>query len=185
MRVISGVARGTKLSSVRGMSTRPTADRVKEALFNILGSDIAGSAFLELYAGSGAVGLEALSRGAESVVWVDSSRACTNQIQENLAKTRLQGGVIYTNDVSRALVQLDKRQQQFDFIFLDPPYNQGLVKGTLTQLAGLTVLRKDGIIIAEASKKEEAPQAVSKLCLESVRNYGDATLLFYRWEELQ
>lgn len=183
MRIIAGKARGTKLASVRGLSTRPTADRVREALFNILGPAIAESSFLDLYAGSGAVGLEALSRGAKKVVWVDSSRSCAVQIKENLAKSRLEGGVMYTNDVSRALTQLAKRGEQFDFIFLDPPYNQGLVEKTLVHLAGLQLLKEDGIIIAEASKKEEAPQAVSKLCLKSIRNYGDATLLFYRWEE--
>lgn len=183
MRVISGRAKGTKLASVRGLVTRPTADRVKESLFNILGPDVAGSTFLDLYAGSGAVGLEALSRGAQKVYWVDSNRACANQIKANLAKTKLSGGVIYTNDVFRALTQLERKEDRFDFIFLDPPYDQGLVKETLMQLADLTLLKTGGIIIAEASKKEEAPQAVSKLCLKNIRQYGDVSLLFYRWED--
>ena len=179
MRVIAGRAKGTRLNSVPGLSTRPTGDRVKEALFNILGSAVRDSAFLDLYAGSGSIGLEALSRGAHFVVWVDSSSACTGQIRANLQKTHLEGGVIYTNDVFRALVQLNGRGQQFDFVFLDPPYDQGLVRKTLEQVAGLDILKKDGIIIAEASKKEEAPLDVSKLCLERTQHYGDTKLLFY------
>lgn len=182
MRVISGKAKGTRLASVKGLSTRPTGDRVKEALFSMIAPGLAGSSFLDLYAGSGAIGLEALSRGAESVVWVDANRACGNQIKKNLARTNLTGGVIYTSDVFSALKRLDKRGEQFDFIFLDPPYDQGLVEKTLACLAELSLLKEDGIIIAEASKKEEAPLGVSKLCLEKIRTYGETVLLFYEWE---
>ncbi|MDI9485761.1 MAG: 16S rRNA (guanine(966)-N(2))-methyltransferase RsmD [Bacillota bacterium] len=179
MRIIAGKAKGTRLSSVSGLTTRPTGDRVKEALFNILGPAVTGSAFLDLYAGSGAIGLEALSRGASDVVWIDASRACTAQIRANLEKARLSGGTVYTNDVFRALVQLEKAGRRFDFIFLDPPYGQGLVGKTLEHPSLADVLKKEGIIIAEAGKKEEAPIAVSKLCLKREQRYGDTKLLFY------
>lgn len=179
MRVIAGTAKGRKLASVPGLATRPTGDRVKEALFNILGPAIYGSSFLDLYAGSGAIGLEALSRGARDVVWVDANPACTALIRANLQKTDLSGGDIFTNDAFRALVQLGRRGRQFDFVFLDPPYNQGLVLKTLEHPACLAVLKKEGIIIAEVSKKEEAPLDVSKLCLERTERYGDTILLFY------
>ncbi len=125
------------------------------------------------------MGLEALSRGAQDVVWVDASRACTAQIRSNVEKTGLSGGEIFTNDVLRALVQLERRGRQFDFVFLDPPYNQGLVAKTLEHPASLAVLKKEGIIIAEVGKKEEAPLGVSKLCLERTERYGDTILLFY------
>lgn len=183
MRIISGKAKGTRLSSVSGLRTRPTGDRVKEALFNILGPSVYGSAFLDLFAGSGSIGLEALSRGADPVIWVDSSRTCTTQIKANLEKTRMEGGPVYTNDVFRALVLLNRSGKQFDFIFLDPPYNQGLVNKTLLHLSEVNLIKEDGIIIAEMSKKEEAPQVMSKLWLERTQNYGDTTLLFYRLED--
>ena len=179
LRVIAGKARGTKLQSRPGLATRPTGDRVKEALFNILGPAIVGSSFLDLYAGSGAIGIEALSRGAGDVVWVDASPACTAQIRANLKKTGLSGEEVYTNDVFRALTQLERRGRDFDFIFLDPPYDHGLVRKTLEHPATLNVLKKHGIIIAEASKKEEAPIDVSKLCLKREQPYGDTVLLFY------
>ncbi len=179
LRVIAGKAKGRKLASVPGLTTRPTGDRVKEALFNILGPAIQGSSFLDLYAGSGAMGIEALSRGAEDVVWIDANPACTTQIRLNLKKIDLAGGEIFTNDVLRALAQLEKRGRQFDFVFLDPPYNQGLAAKTLAHPASLAVLKKDGIIIAEVGKKEEAPLAVSKLCLGRTERYGDTILLFY------
>lgn len=179
VRIVAGKARGTKLTSVPGLRTRPTGDRVKEALFNMLGPSILGSSFLDLYAGSGAIGLEALSRGAEKVVWVDANPACTTQIRKNLEKTRLQGGVIVTRDVFRALAQLNRRGEHFDFVFLDPPYDQSLVGETVRCLDHLNVLRKQGIIIAEASKKEEGSLDMSKLCLKRTKRYGDTVLLFY------
>ena len=168
-----------KLTSRPGQSTRPTGDRVKEALFNILGPNIQGCSFLDLYAGSGAIGLEALSRGAEEVIWVDADPACTSQIRANLEKTRLTDGQIITKDVQRALGQLERQGDRFDYIFLDPPYEQGLVHQTLELPSLLAILKGDGIIIAEASKKEEAPIDVSNLRLKREQRYGDTILLFY------
>jgi len=185
MRVIAGKAKGTRLSSVKGLATRPTGDRVKEALFNILGPKVLGSSFLDLYAGSGAVGLEALSRGAEKVVWVESDRACCGQIKKNLERTRLEWGLVLPGDVFAVLARLQRRGERFDLIFLDPPYGQGLGLKTLRALADLALLKAEGIIIAEVSKKEEAPLGVSKLCLEQIRTYGETALLFYRWEGSQ
>lgn len=183
MRVISGKAKGTKLASIAGLATRPTADRVKEALFNILGPSIGGSSFLDLFAGNGGIGIEALSRGADRVFWVDSNPACAAQIRANLQTTRLEGGEIYINDVFRALVQLGKRGLKFDFIFLDPPYERGLVVKTLGWLDDLDLLKREGIIIAEASKKEDADPVMSKLCLVRTQHYGATTLYFYQIKE--
>lgn len=185
MRVIAGKAKGTVLTSVKGLSTRPTGARVREALFNILGQAVADSRFLDLFAGSGAIGLEALSRGAEAVVWVEADRACCEQIKKNLARTRLQGGVVLNSDVFSALARLARRGEQFDLIFMDPPYAKGFVEKTLASLADSGLLKAEGIVVAEISKKEEAPPAVSKLCLEQIRTYGETALLFYRWEGSQ
>ena len=179
MRIVAGKAKGTKLASIPGLNTRPTSDRVKEALFNILGPSIQSSSFLDLYAGSGGMGLEALSRGAEKVVWIDSNPACIAQIQKNLDKTRLAGGALITMDVLRGLAQLHREKECFDFIFLDPPYDQGLVGRTLQCLDDLSLLTTGGIIIAETSKKEEGPLEMSKLCQQRKRRYGETMLLFY------
>ena len=185
MRVIAGKAKGTKLASVKSLATRPTSDRVKEALFNIIDWKIPGSSFLDLYAGSGAMGLEALSRGAELVVWGEADRACCQQIRKNLDRTKLEGGIICASPVLPALARVSRKGQEFDIIFLDPPYGRGLVEKTLASLADSTLLKSGGIIIAEASKKEEAPSSVSKLCLEQMRTYGETSLLFYGWEGSQ
>lgn len=183
MRIISGVAKGTKLQSVPGQATRPTGDRIKESLFNILGNQVYGSTFLDLYAGNGGIGLEALSRGAQSVIWVDTNPLCTKMIRINLEKSKLQNGRIITNDVFRALNQLALQGSSFDYVFLDPPYEQGYVAKTLLALDQTNLLKKEGIIIVEASKKEDAPQAMSKLCLRREQRYGNTILYFYQNEE--
>lgn len=183
MRIISGQARGMKLNNIAGQRTRPTGDRVKEALFNILGAGIGESAFLDLYAGSGAIGLEALSRGAAKVIWVEENPLCVKVITANFEKTRLTNGQVLTNDVFRALTQISKQGHSFDYIFLDPPYDQGLVIKTLELLAELALLKKTGIIIAEASKKEDAPKVMSNLCLRREKSYGDTKLYFYQSKE--
>lgn len=185
MRVIAGKARGVMLSSVKGLTTRPTGAMVKEALFNILQPRLAGSSFLDLFAGSGAMGIEALSRGAERVVWVEVERACCEQIRKNLERTKLQGGIVVTADALAAIARLEKRGEKFDIIFLDPPYGQGLAVKTLESLAQSSLLKEEGIIVVEAGKKEEAPASVSKLCLKQTRTYGDTALWFYEWEGAQ
>lgn len=183
MRIIAGQAKGVKLQSIPGLNTRPSSDRVKEALFNILGPAIYGSSFLDLYAGNGGIGLEALSRGAAEVIWVDSNRACTTMIKENRRTAKLNGGEIYTNDVFQALNLLVQKECHFDYIFLDPPYEKGLIAQTLEQLAGLPLLKRNGLIIAEASKKEDAPANMSKLTFMRSKKYGNTLLYFYQWEE--
>lgn len=183
MRIISGKAKGLRLGSVKGLQTRPTADRVKEALFNILGPAVAGSSFLDLYAGNGGVGLEALSRGASQVVWVDSDPRCSRMIRSNLVKTGLEGGGVYTKEVLSALGILERKGESFDFIFLDPPYSQGLVRRTLLLLDHSPLLRDGGKIIAEGGKKEDAPRGMSKIKMMRKEHYGDTALFFYQHEE--
>ncbi len=186
MRIISGKVKGVKLAGVPGLTTRPTADRVKEALFNILGPAVAGSRFLDLYAGSGAIGLEALSRGAAHVVWVEANRLSVRTLRANLAKTGLTGGRVYLNTVQRALPRLEREREVFDYIFLDPPYGSGLLEETLAYLDHSGLLEEKGQIIAEGRKKEDALPSMSKFDLQREQRYGDTTLYFYgHKEELQ
>lgn len=151
MRVIAGSAKRMPLKTIAGMDTRPTTDRIKETLFNMIASYIADCAFLDLFAGSGAIGIEALSRGARSVVFVEQSKNAVDCINENLKFTRLEAGArVLSSDVLTALKKLEGRDA-FDYIFMDPPYDKELEKQVLEYLKNSELLAKDGIIIVEAS----------------------------------
>lgn len=183
MRVIAGGAKGTKLASLAGFSTRPTADRVKEALFNILAPYLPKADFLDLFAGNGGIGIEALSRGAASAVFIDSNPASVSVINRNLKKTRLSGGEVFRSDTLRALQRLHRQKRHFDIIFFDPPYQQGLFTQTLSTLDQWPLLNKGGIIIGEASKKEETSWDMLKFCLTDERFYGKTKLNFFKYKE--
>lgn len=148
MRVISGTARGTKLQSIEGLATRPTTDRVKEALFSMINHEIVGKKCLDLYAGSGALGIELLSRGAQSVVFIEKSVKSEKIIGENLRKAKLENGsrrLIY--DVEKALMML--KGERYDIIVMDPPYSTGEVKKTLDLIVSEDLLDTEGIVVIE------------------------------------
>lgn len=151
MRVIAGSAKRLQLKTVEGLDTRPTTDRIKETLFNMISEYLADSYFLDLFSGSGAIGIEALSRGAEHAVFVENKTKAVECIRENLANTRLiDRAQIFSTDVLSALIKLET-QHSFDYIFMDPPYNQMLEKKVLEYLSTSQLLSSDGIIIVEAS----------------------------------
>ena len=151
MRVIAGKARSLKLMTPPGMDTRPTTDRTKETLFNILQPEIGGARFLDLFSGSGAIGIEALSRGAAFAVFVEKDRAAAECIRKNLAFTKLgDNGQILRKDVGAALKSLEKGEP-FDLIFMDPPYGRGLERQVLEYLAHSSLLAEDGTVVVEAS----------------------------------
>ncbi|MBQ3665464.1 MAG: 16S rRNA (guanine(966)-N(2))-methyltransferase RsmD [Lachnospiraceae bacterium] len=152
MRVIAGSARRLQLKTVNGMNTRPTTDRIKETLFNMLQNDIEGCSFLDLYSGSGAIGIEALSRGAKRAVFVEKNKEAIQCIKYNLQFTKLQEyGNVMENNVLTALEILNKKKEMFDIIFMDPPYNMEIEKETLSYISGLNIMNKYSIIIVEAS----------------------------------
>ncbi len=149
MRVIAGTARSLPLKSVEGLETRPTTDRIKETLFNILQSDIAGARFLDLFSGSGAIGVEALSRGARQAVMIESSKKCVNCIKENLAFTHLSDkAVVMEQDVITALSRMPSKEV-FDIIFIDAPYGQGYDKEVLRILRTAPFVDTYTMIIVE------------------------------------
>ncbi|MDD6211583.1 MAG: 16S rRNA (guanine(966)-N(2))-methyltransferase RsmD [Clostridiales bacterium] len=152
MRVIAGKARRLNLVTVPGMDTRPTTDRVKETLFNILQPSLGGCRFLDLFAGSGGIGIEALSRGAASCVFVENNRKAQNCIEQNLVHTKLadQGKLLRT-DVLSALNRLEREQQEFDMIFMDPPYGMEWEKRVLEVLRHSALVSPDTWIIVEAN----------------------------------
>lgn len=152
MRVIAGKARRIQLKTVPGMETRPTTDRIKETLFNILQSELYSARFLDLFSGSGAIGIEALSRGCGMAVFVENNRNAVDCIRENLNATKLsESAVVIQKDVSMALQQLEHEGKCFDIIFMDPPYNNFHEKKVLDQLSGSSLMHKDTLIVVEAS----------------------------------
>ena len=151
MRVIAGTAKRLQLKTVDGMDTRPTTDRIKETLFNMISEYLADSNFLDLFSGSGAIGIEALSRGAAHASLVEQSKKAMTCIRENLAYTKLADRAdVYETDVINALSRMEGRKT-FDYIFMDPPYNQLLEKKVLEYLSASKLLSEDGLIIVEAS----------------------------------
>jgi 16S rRNA (guanine966-N2)-methyltransferase len=152
MRVIAGSARRLRLKTMDGMETRPTTDRIKETLFNMIQDDLHGCAFLDLFAGSGGIGIEALSRGAERAVFVEKDKRAVSCIRENLAATRLEDRAqVMGCDVLSALLRLEERKQAFDFIFMDPPYGRGLEKEALSYLAHSALADGNTRMIVETS----------------------------------
>ena len=147
MRVISGSARGIRLKTPEGLKTRPTSDRVKEAIFSIIQFEVEGSRFLDLFAGSGQMGIEALSRGAVSAVFVDGRREACKLVQDNLKTTKLERNAQVVQ--SDYLSYLERCRQTFDIIFLDPPYAEEYLENSLKKISEIDILSSRGIIICE------------------------------------
>jgi len=153
MRVIAGKARRLPLKTTPGLDTRPTIDKIKETLFNILSPYIQGSCFLDLYCGSGGIGIEALSRGAVKCAFVDNSSKAIAVCRENLAFTRLaDDAVILQKNAVSAINELAIRKYIFDIVYIDPPYFEGLEKETLLALGRSGIINEDSIVILEADK---------------------------------
>ena len=177
MRVIAGAARRTPLTAPRGMNTRPTSDRAKESLFNIIGSRIIGKQFLELFAGSGAIGIEALSRGAAKAVFVDNASEAVESIKSNLSKAKLGNAEICKLDAEDAIEAFACEGRRFDFVFLDPPYESQLLEQTLQHLADADILAAGGFIVAETNAGF-SPVLPQPLILEDTRTYGRTRFMF-------
>jgi len=155
MRVIAGSAKRIQLKTLDGFDTRPTTDRSKETLFNMIAPYLCKSRFLDLFSGSGAIGIEALSRGAAEVVFAEQNPAALECIRTNLANTRLtEQAEVYSGDVMATLMKLSGRRK-FDYIFMDPPYNQNWEKKVLEYLAESGLLEEQGTIIVEASRETD------------------------------
>lgn len=180
MRVIAGRVKKRRLKSPGKLPVRPTADRVKESLFNILGEKIPDHSFMDLYAGTGGVGIEALSRGARKVLFVEKDPRVLRLLKENIALTGLeQGAEVIPGDVTTALRSLTVRPEKYDIIFADPPYRQGLAAMTLNTLAMNPVWQQSAIIVMETGADEEMPAEAGLLKLYRREKYGDTALYFY------
>lgn len=181
MRVISGTAKGTKLNSIDELSTRPTLDRVKESLFNIIQPKIEDSIVLDLFAGSGAIGIEFLSRGCKTAFFCDKSINAVNMIHRNLERTRLKDNAVVLNkDYKKCLQDLQKQNISFDIIFIDPPYKDDIAVNAVENILSLKLLKEDGFIIIETDEKDREIENLKKLDIQiyDIRKYGRANLIF-------
>ncbi len=175
MRVIAGSARGLKLNSLSGDNTRPTTDRVKEALFSMIQFELNGARVWDAFAGSGALGIEALSRGAAFVTFTEQAPKAIKVIKSNLKNSNLEN---YKLIQTRAEDYLEKTSEKFDVVFLDPPYNQGFLQKLLDKL---TPKLKDGaIVIIEHNGQEQFELEKSKFNLEKEKKYGKIQIHIYR-----
>jgi len=181
LRVISGSAKGLKLITLEGMSTRPTTDRVKENLFNIIAPYIADSIVLDLFAGSGSLGIEALSRGAQSVVFSDQSEKSIEIINKNLKNTKfLEKSEVFWGEAQLILKKLSHQGKKFDIIFLDPPYKNEIVPKILHDLQISGILNDRVLIVAETDIVDELPNELGSLIVSKIQKYGKTKLTFFR-----
>lgn len=180
MRIVGGTHRGRKLATLSGLVTRPTADFVKEALFNILAPYMTDAVVLDLFAGSGALGLEALSRGARTVTFVERDRRALAVIRKNAERLQLlDKSLIVAADALKAAARFASDEQRFDLIFADPPYERELAVAIAESLDKHNLLTKDGLIVIEHHRQEELPSLFENIRQIRVSRYGDTVLTFF------
>lgn len=180
MRVISGTAKGCKLNSIDDLATRPTLDRVKEPLFSIIQTYLPEANVLDLFAGSGALGIESLSRGSRHCTFCDKSPKSIQMLKENVKRARMETkSTILNKDYKKCLESLEK---SFDIIFIDPPYKKDIAVDAVKRIIELKLLAKDGIIILETDEEERELEELEKIEVEVYdrRKYGRVKLLFIR-----
>ena len=178
MRVITGKARGIQLKTPDGMHTRPTADRVKEALFSIIQFDVPGASVLDLFGGKGQVGIEAISRGAKRAVFVDEREDACKMIKENLKRTKLDDSASVIR--SDYLSYLKKCKETFQIILLDPPYAEVFLENSLKMITEIDILQTDGIIVAERPVGKKLPWEFDGFSRSRDYKYGKTLLTIYR-----
>lgn len=183
MRVIAGTARRLPLKAVPGMETRPTTDRIKETLFNIIQDEVPGCYFLDLFAGSGQIGIEALSRGARYAVFVDNGKKAVACIEDNIRFTKFEKEArIYPSDALSAMRSMEGKYQ-FDIIFIDPPYNQQMERDVLAYLSSSSLMKEDSLIIVEAALGADLNYVgteIDGLTVERVKTYKTNEHVFIR-----
>ncbi|MDF2839998.1 MAG: methyltransferase [Clostridia bacterium] len=180
MRIISGEFRGRKLEKLEGMDIRPTTDRVKESLFNILGSRLFDCTFLDLFAGTGGIGIEAYSRGAAKVVFIDESAKSIKVLKGNLEMLNLLDKVeVYNTDYINAINKLALDNRKFDIIFIDPPYLKGFAQNALVHIEQNKLLNEDAMIVIEHDLQDKMPENVGRFNMTRQKKYGNTMLSFY------
>ena len=183
VRVVAGTARGMKLKTRDSEATKPTLDRVKEAMFSMLDPYLAGASVLDLFAGSGALGIEALSRGAAECVFSDKSKDCCDIIRENLTHTNLEDRAsVYRNDFSSMLNDFDSREK-FHIVLLDPPYRKELEREAIRLISLKNICAPGAVIVAEHSWEDILPEEIGKFCKQKDKKYGTVGVAIYTEKE--
>lgn len=182
MKILGGELKGRNIEMPKGTDIRPTPDKVREALFNIIRDKIKGAVVLDLFAGSGSFGIEALSRGAEIATFVDIQKRCIDSIRKNLSRLPLkkQSINIIQYDTLKSIKKLSDRKLRFDIVFLDPPYYGDWVKKCLITLDKYDILNSSSLIICEHFKKDIVPEKVERFKRIRQSRYGDTVLSFYK-----
>jgi len=179
MRIISGAQKGRRLVSPKTQSIRPTSDRIKESIFNILGKEVEGRVVLDLFAGTGSLGIEALSRGAKKVVFVEKGRNAIRLIEKNLIRCGFDScSEIVAKDVHRAIGSLKRREESFNLIIIDPPYRKGLVQKTLKKLKIEGIYTNESILIIQHDQREPLDHNIDGFELIHQRKIGDTLISF-------
>ncbi|WP_141500817.1 16S rRNA (guanine(966)-N(2))-methyltransferase RsmD [Paenibacillus luteus] len=182
MRVIAGEAKGRTLKAVPGMNTRPTTDKVKEAIFSMIGPYFDGGMALDLFAGTGGLGIEAWSRGIERTVFIDREKISVDTIRLNVETAKMGSAAeIYRNDAERALKALAKREQRFRLVFLDPPYKLITMDSLMAQLAANEMLEQDAIIVVEHDAAHAYPEQLEQFDRLKHAKYGDTAVSIYQY----
>ncbi len=184
MRIISGTARGTKLNTLEGQLTRPTLDRVKESIFNIIQNEIKDAVFLDIFSGSGAIGLEAASRGAKKAILCDNSKEAIKVINKNIEKTHLKEKVDLYNTDYKTLINT-KLKEKIDIIYIDPPYNSDFAVKSVEIIISRKLVNENSSIIIETDEEEKIIKQLEKLQIEikDKRKYGRVTLIFLKYKK--
>lgn len=181
MRIISGSARGTKLYTLEGMNTRPTLDRVKEPLFNILNFDLENAVVLDLFAGSGALGLEAISRGAKKAIFCEKNRNAIEIIEKNIEKTRFTNkSLLIKNDFEKGLTYINNQNIKVDIVFIDPPYKTDLAKKSVEKILDIDILNDNFIMVIETDEPERILNDIEdmNITVYDKRKYGRVSIIF-------
>jgi 16S rRNA (guanine966-N2)-methyltransferase len=186
MRIISGRAKGKRLNSPKDQSIRPTADRVKESVFNMLTQPWEDKRVLDLFSGTGSLGLEAASRGAREIVFVENARSALNILRKNISLCGLGASArVLAMPVPRGLTHLEQQGESFHTIFADPPYGKGWVERIIRAILAYRLLAVDGVLVLEHASYEPAPEAIGDFFRFNQRTYGDTVISFFGFEGLE
>lgn len=184
MRILAGKAKGRKILTLATKEARPTLQIVRKSIFDIIAEDVPGAHVLDLYAGPGSLGLEALSRGSQKVTFVDENRRVLDKLTENIERLGFHEKTQLVNeDVVKTLFRLSRGGKKYDIVFVDPPYKSNLVSGMIEALEVCDILRNRGSLIIEHSKHIELPHRIGWLTLWKMREFGETRVSFYRRQE--
>ena len=181
MKILTGSLRGQRIAFRPNPQLRPTSDKARKAIFDMFQGEMQEKRVLDLFSGTGALGLEALSQGASHVTFVEKDRAQSREISENLEHLRLSGqATVVCSDVAEALRRAGGDRERYDFIFLDPPYDEGVASSAVEAIAAMGLVVKGGFVLVECRKKQDLPEAFGKLKLVRDKRYGQTKILIYR-----